>query len=509
MKKWISLLTLSLVIGAGLAWIARPLEMSIRWGDRPEQSATLNIRESAAKADISPEDQRAIDTLDATSRAFVAIAKEVSPSVVTIYSERNLASNDQRGNNNRFGFPFDFFGGPFDNFHDNIPQRGMGSGVIVSSDGRVLTNNHVVQNADRVKVTLADGRTFDAKVLGKDPKSDVAVVKIDAHGLPAATLGNSDALEVGEWVLAIGNPFELSQTVTAGIVSAKGRSSVGLTDYEDFIQTDAAINPGNSGGALVNLRGQVVGINTAIATRSGGYQGVGFAIPINMADKIMTNLVEHGRVIRGFMGVTLQHVDADIAETYGLDRPQGALVNSVTNGSPADEAGMQSGDLIVEMNGSPVTDRDELRLKIGEMSPGSTVELTVLRDDARKKVRVKLGEMPSDDKLAQSQGDERGGSSSLDKLGIEAQDLDRQMRAQFEIDADQDGVLVAQVSPGSPAFDAGLRQGDLIVEAGRVAVGSVAEFRQIVSKVAPGKTLLLKVYRDGVNRFQAMRIPSE
>jgi serine protease Do len=508
MKKWIPLLTLSLAIGAGLAWIARPLELSVRWGERPEQTASLSIGESTAAAERTPEDQRAIDSVESTSRAFVAISKEVSPSIVTIYSERTVAVNHPRSGDERNPFggmvPDDFF--RFFQMPDRVPQRGMGSGVIVSSDGKVLTNNHVVANADRVKVTLADGRNFDATVLGRDPKSDVAVLKIDAENLPAAKLGNSEDLEVGEWVLAIGNPFELSQTVTAGIVSAKGRSSVGLADYEDFIQTDAAINPGNSGGALVNLRGQVVGINTAIASRNGGYQGVGFAIPIDMARTVMESLVRDGKVHRGFMGLTLQQVDADIADNYGLDRPKGALVNSVTSESPAEKAGIETGDLILELNGKPVRDRDDLRLRIGETEPGTVVELSILRNGSEKNLKVRLGEMPGDDELASNLAPE-GESSTFDKLGIDVQPLDRATRAHFEIDPDIDGVIVTSVEPGTPASDAQLAEGDIIMEAGKKPIASVSDLRDQIARVAEGKTILLKVHRNEGNRFVALRIP--
>jgi serine protease Do len=506
MKKWIPLIALSLAIGAGLAWLARPLEFTVRWGERPEQSASLQMKESTANAAWSSEDQKAIDSVESTSRAFVAISKEVSPSIVTIYSERTVAVNHPGEGGNPFGgmVPDDFL--RFFQMPDRIPQRGMGSGVIVSSDGKVLTNNHVVANADRVKVTLPDGRTFDAKVLGRDPKSDVAVVKIDASNLPAVKLGDSDNLEVGEWVLAIGTPFELSQTVTAGIVSAKGRSSVGLADYEDFIQTDAAINPGNSGGALVNLKGEVVGINTAIASRNGGYQGVGFAIPINMASKVMDSLVRDGKVRRGFMGVTLQQVDDGIADNYGLDHPMGALVNSVTGGSPADKAGVETGDMILELNGKPVRDRDDLRLRIGETEPGVTVDLTLLRDGSRKNVSIRLGEMPGDEQLA-SNNQSEGGESSFEKLGLQVQALDRATRAHLEIDPDIGGVIVTGVEPGTPAADARLAEGDVIMEAGKKPVTSVSSLNDQIEGVSPGKTLLLKVHRNDGNRFVAMRIP--
>ncbi len=502
MKRWIWILTLSLAVGAGLTWFARPLEVQVRWGERAEQAASLSIEESTALAQWTPDEHRAIEGARSLSRAFTAIAREVSPSVVTIHSERTVAVNNPWGNRNPFGGMFPFFEMP-----DRVPQRGMGSGVIVSEDGKVLTNNHVVSGADRVKVTLADERTFDAKVVGTDPKSDIAVLQIDASGLPAAKIGDSHRIEVGEWVLAIGNPFELSQTVTAGIVSAKGRSSVGLADYEDFIQTDAAINPGNSGGALVNLDGELIGINTAIATRSGGSQGVGFAIPIDMAGKIMDSLVRTGKVVRGYLGVTIQNVDAALADNYGLDRPYGALVNSVSRGSPADEAGVEAGDLILEIDGREVRDRDDLRLRVGEMSPGSGVDLTVLRDGKQRRMNVRLGELPSDEELAGTPSEEPSGGSQLDDLGLAVARLDREARATYEIDSDIQGLVVTDVAMGSPAADSGLREGDVILEAGRDPVTSVSELIEKIRGVPEGRTLLLKVRRQEANIFLALRVP--
>ncbi len=513
MKRWIWLLSMSLVIGAGLAWIARPFEFQLRWGRHADQSATFSLAESQARAERdaparSTDDRSAIDLAKQVSRAYATVAREVSPSVVAIYSER-IVANNQQGGGNPFGgmFPDDFFHF-FPQVPDRTPMRGMGSGVIIDPDGKVLTNNHVVRDADKVKVTLSDGRSFDAKVLGRDPKSDVAVLQIDARNLPAVKLGDSEAMEVGETVLAIGNPFELNQTVTAGIVSAKGRSSVGLADYEDFIQTDAAINPGNSGGALVNLDGELVGINTAIATRTGGYQGVGFAIPINMASKVMESLIRTGKVVRGYIGVTIQNVDQGIADNYGLDRPEGALVNSVEKGGPADRAGIEVGDLILELNGKTVRDRDDLRLRIGEMSPGQNVDLTVLRNGGRKSFSVKLGELPDEIAASGTPGDSGANpAQSLDKLGLDLQRIDRDTRQEYRLDANAEGLLVTGVEPGSPADDAGIKEGDVISQAGREAVSSVSDLKAQLAKVPAGKTILLKVHRENANIFLAMRIP--
>ncbi|MBD3163236.1 MAG: Do family serine endopeptidase [Candidatus Eisenbacteria bacterium] len=508
MNRWFGLILLSLAIGGGLAWLARPLDVSVRWGEETEQSATLSLNETTAEADWTPAEEEAIEKMRATSRAFVAIAREVSPAVVTVYSERVITSNEEGGDANPFGgmLPDDLFH-RFFRMPDQIPRRGMGSGVIISPDGLILTNNHVVTKADRVKITLSDGRTFDAEVRGVDPKSDVAVVQVDGEDLPVAPLGSSADLEVGEWVIAIGNPFQLNQTVTAGIVSAKGRSSVGLADYEDFIQTDAAINPGNSGGALVNLRGEVVGINTAIATRSGGYQGIGFAIPIDMAESIMSSLLEHGRVVRGYLGVTIQNVDAGLAEAFGLDRPRGALVNSVQSGTAAEDAGVETGDVILEVDGHPVENRDDLRLQISGTPPDTPVELTVLRDGRERRIRVELGELPSDEELA-SIPETESGETSLEDLGFSVEGLSRALVQRFELDPTLEGVLVTNVDLASPASDAGLREGDIIVEAGRDPVANVADLRRMINDVDAGRTLLLKVHRNEANIFLALRIPN-
>jgi len=274
-------------------------------------------------------------------------------------------------------------------------QRGQGSGFIISKDGYILINNHVVGDADLIKVKLSDGREFKAKVIGTDPQSDVAVIKIDATNLPVLRLGDSDKLEVGEWVIAIGNPFGLSQTVTVGVVSAKGRSRIGINDYEDFIQTDAAINPGNSGGPLVNIHGEAVGMNTAIFSRSGGYMGIGFAIPINMAKAIKDQLLKKGKVTRGWLGVVIQDIDEELAKSFGLEKTEGVLIAEVSEGSPAEKAGLKQGDIILRLNGKKVDDLGELRNKIALTAPGTKVKLEVLRENKRRTIQVTIGEQPA------------------------------------------------------------------------------------------------------------------
>ncbi|MFQ5902242.1 MAG: Do family serine endopeptidase, partial [Candidatus Binatia bacterium] len=303
--------------------------------------------------------KKAIENLRETGKAFAAVARKISPAVVFIKVEKTVTGGSPFSPSMPFGDEFfrHFFGEPFP-YRQPPRQRqrivGQGSGFIISSDGYIVTNNHVVGDADKVIVGLIDGREFTAKTIGTDPHTDVAVIKIEAKYLPVLPLGDSDALEVGEWVLAIGNPFGLSHTLTAGIVSAKGRSSIGITDYEDFIQTDAAINPGNSGGPLINLEGRAVGINTAIFSQTGGYMGIGFAIPINMAKSIRDQLIKHGSVTRGYLGIMIQDITPALAKTFGLDTTKGVLISEVTKGSPAGMAGLARGDVIVEFNGHPV-----------------------------------------------------------------------------------------------------------------------------------------------------------
>jgi serine protease Do len=433
--------------------------------------------------------------------SFAPVVKQVSPSVVKVYIT-------QRGkpvtmdNNPMMSDPMweRFFGqrgGP-GNMPRNMPDRqGLGSGVIVSEDGYILTNNHVVEDADEVKVMLSENnKEYDARVVGTDPKSDIAVLKIAASNLPAITLGNSDMLEVGDLVLAIGNPFNLGQTVTMGMVSATGRGNMGL-DYEDFIQTDAAINPGNSGGALVDATGRLIGINTAIMSRSGGNQGIGFAVPMNLARNVMENLVEHGRVIRGFLGVNIQNVNQDLADAFKLDEPKGALVAGVNDGSPADAAGIKDGDVIVEFNGSEIRDSQHLKNVVGQTAPGREVRVTVMRDGIMEKLTATLEEIPGEN-LA---GATNVNPDSKERLaGVGVTDIDPDARKQLDLPRNVEGVLVTEVTPGSPAAKAGLRRGDVILEIDRKKVASTKDAIELSDRVE-GDQILLRIWSQGASRF--------
>ena len=379
-------------------------------------------------------------------------------------------------------------------------EGGLGSGVIVSPDGYILTNNHVVDDATDVTVTLPDRREFKGRVVGKDAKIDLAVVKIEASNLPAITVGSSSKLEVGDCVLAVGNPYGVGQTVTMGIISATGRAGLGIEDYEDFIQTDAAINPGNSGGALVNDRGELIGINTAIlAGGSGGNQGIGFAVPVNLARQVMDQIVTHGHVVRSYLGVTVQAVTPSIAKAMKLNGPEGALVSQVTPDSPAQRAGLQSGDVITELNGNPIVESNQLRMSVSMMNPGEDAHLKVIRDGQTRTFTVKVEELPGE-KVQRASAEPVPSDQSL--KGVEVEDLDAQSARQLQLPASTKGVVVTNVDPSSQAAAAGLQEGDVIQEVNRKPVANAQEFAQALRR-SNGDSLLL-VNRQGNKIFLAV-----
>lgn len=415
----------------------------------------------------------------AFSNSFINIAKKVRPSVVTVTSTTTMRRMVP-------GFPM--FPSPFSPWgsrrfgprEEEYERRGLGSGTVYSSDGYVLTNNHVVSGADEIEVVLSDGTRYPAELVGTDPRTDVAVIKIEAEGLHCIPMGDSDDLAVGEWVLAIGSPFALSQTVTEGIISYLGRTDIGLTDYESYIQTSAAINPGNSGGPLVNLNGDLVGINSAIASRSGGSEGVGFAIPINVASRVADDLIEFGSVRRGWIGVMIQEVTPQLAEQF--DAPEGAvLVADVLDDTPAERAGLERGDVIVTLEGREVDSASEFRNEIADFQPGKEIRLGVLRDGDRMSVDVTLDRQP-EDLTAFSSTDPGWTLSSLDVAELDELGV-------------INGVLVSRVDPDGPAAEAGVKSGDIILEVNRVSVSSPEEVGEVIRSSA-GEVLLLVLRGD-------------
>jgi len=440
-------------------------------------------------------------TLKQLDEAFVQVAEKVTPSVVNISSTRKEGEAPGISELDPFfkNHPFrDFFGDEWMKKFKKGPGHGpmmrptaMGSGVIVSADGLILTNAHVVKDAQEIKVNLSDKRSYDAKVVGADPESDIAVIKIKATGLPAAQLGDSSKLRVGEIVFAIGNPFGLNRTVTSGIVSATGRTNMGLIDYEDFIQTDAAINPGNSGGPLVNINGEVIGINTAIASRSGGYQGVGFAIPSNSAKLIMDDLIHEGKVRRGLLGVNIQDVTEPLAKSFGRSTTDGALVAQVIEGSPAEKAGIKSGDILIKFNGEPIKGASHLKNLVGKEKPGSTATLTVYRDKKTFDVSVKIGEKTA---KATSTSTPSGEASTSNELGVEVEAVPKALAEKYGL-KEGEGVRVKDLSDDGAGSRMGLRPGDIILEVDGAKVTDTASFNKAIANAKKNQVIRLKVQR--------------
>jgi len=452
----------------------------------------------AAQAAIPP------DAATALSDAFANAAEVIRPSVVSVSSVKRVQASRrlQRAPGPMSNNPLrEFFGDDFlDRFLQpeepgrGYAQQGLGTGVIVSDDGYIVTNNHVVREADEVSVKLPDDRSFKAKVVGTDEKTDLAVIKIEASGLHAAKLGDSDALKIGEWVVAAGNPFGLSSTITAGIVSAKGRSNVGIADYEDFIQTDAAINPGNSGGPLVNLRGEVVGINTAIFSRSGGYMGIGFAIPVNMVRTIKESLISKGRVVRGLLGAAIQNLNEGLAKSFSFPGTEGVLIGDVAPGGPADQAGLQAGDVITEFDGKKAVNVQKLRAQVAQTDPGTDVPVEAFREGQRKQFKVRIGELDAGTASA-------GEKAAPESLGMNLENVTPEIAQQLGYDTKLRGVVVTEVEPLSPADRAGLQVRDVIVAVQDQPVEDVAQFRTALGKHKLTEGIRLAVKNGTMRRY--------
>lgn len=439
-------------------------------------------------------------------RSLSGLVKTLTPSVVNISTTNTTrfgTAPRQLPFGERENDPFEEF---FNRFFGNLPQRefkrkGLGSGFIISEDGYIITNNHVVEKADDIKVILEDGESYKAEIIGKDPKTDLALLKIEPkHDLSAVTLGRSNSIDIGDWVVAIGNPFGLGHTVTTGIVSAKGRS-LGLGAYDDFIQTDAAINPGNSGGPLFDLDGSVVGVNTAIIA---GGQGIGFAIPIDMARSVVEQLRNKGRVVRGWLGVLVQQITPEIAESLNLSQPEGALVSDVTPGGPADKAGLKRGDVIVAFDGNRIEDMPDLPKTVATNEPGTVSKLTFIRNGTKKTVDLTLGELPEEVATLKSLGNEKVEKN----LGVIVQEINPQIQGRFRIQ-ESEGVIITNVSPGSVGSEAGLRPGDIILEINKEQVGDLEDYRRSVDSLEEGETALFLVQRENNTIYVALKLGAQ
>jgi len=430
-----------------------------------------------------------------TSRVFVKISKQVIPTVVTIYSTKRITSSRIWDDNIVDRELRDFLGEKYLNLVPprEYKQKGSGSGIIVTRDGYILTNLHVVESAEKIEVTLSDNRSLDAKIVGADPLTELAVIKIDATDLPAAKLGNSDSVKIGEWVLAVGNPLELKSTVTAGIVSAIGREIDIIDDnfgVENFIQTDATINPGSSGGALVNLSGEVIGINTAIATQSGYNQGYGFAIPINLAKQILSDLINRGYVIRSYLGIAMQDVDEKIARALNLLKPQGVFVDYVSENSPAWKSGLREKDILIAVDHKPVTKSNVIQSLIAQKKPGDSVVLTILRLGKELNVKVILGSREGP-KVRQTFAKKTPGFSLL---GLTVKSIDAKIAKELDLNVGE-GVVVTQVEPESPAQEAQVQVNDVILEVDNQKITSLYLFKKILAQPPHRKVFMMKIKR--------------
>ncbi|HLX42191.1 MAG TPA: DegQ family serine endoprotease [Bryobacteraceae bacterium] len=446
----------------------------------------------------------------ASRRGYSAVVKKVVPAVVNISSSR-VVKNEMSGMRGQpqgempQGLdPFfrQFFGQEFG--RNLVPkerrEKALGSGVIISPEGYILTNNHVVDHATEVTVTLSDKREMKARVVGTDPRTDIAVLKIEGSNFPSLVLGDSSKVEVGDIVLAIGDPFGVGQTVTSGIVSATGRGGLGIEEVEDFIQTDAPINPGNSGGALVDDEGHLIGINTAILSgNSGGNQGIGFAVPINMARHDMDQILAHGKVERGYLGILPQNITPAMAKALNISETNGALVGDVTANSPASKAGLKTGDIILSVNGEAVSDANQLRLKIGNLDPSSKINLKVMRDGRSMEIPVQLGEFPNQERASVNK-DEKDGAV----LGVSVENLTPETAQQLKLAPQTKGVVVNEVSPSSRAAEAGLQPGDVIQQVNRKPVTNINDFKQMINSAKTDSPVLLLVYREGTTLFLAV-----
>ena len=484
MRPKTAVLAVALALGLGGLGLAAANRV---WNDNPP--ATLKL----ADANEGP-----------SRTGFAPVVKKVLPAVVNISSSKVVKT--PTAFSGQIPDELSQFFGDDSQGRRGMPrepreqrEQGLSSGVIVSPEGYILTNNHVVDQASDVKVTLSDKREFKARVVGTDPKTDIAVLKIDASGLPAIVIGDSSKVQIGDYALAVGNPFGVGKTVTMGIISATGRTGLGIEAYEDFIQTDAPINPGNSGGALIDDRGELVGINTAIlAHGSEGNQGIGFAVPVNLARTVMDQILKNGKVTRAYLGIVPQDVTPAMAKAFGEKEPHGALVGDVSPGSPAQRSGLLKGDIILELNGKPVEDANQLRMSISMMSPDAGVTLKVFRNGAERELAVKLAELPVQEASVRSES----GAAKSALSGVAVEDVDAQTARRLGLPANTAGVVVTNISPSSPAVDSGLRRGDVIQEVNLQPIKNTSDFERAMHN-SKDQTLLL-VNRQGGTMYVAV-----
>ena len=496
MRAWSKAVSVGVVLGVAL-FVAAGL------------IALIAAHPGASDLKAGPIDPAVVTPADQLGKAFAMVAAHVRPAVVSVFSEKMVKFQAPD-----FGSPFgddffrQFFGQQFRQNQPqpqprpreyNVPQRGMGSGMIIDKQGHILTNYHVVRDVDEIKVQLSDKRSFEAEIVSTDPQTDVAVIRMKGsvpEDLPAVEFGDSDAIEVGDLVMAIGAPFGLAQTVTTGIISAKGRSSVGINTYEDFLQTDAAINPGNSGGPLANMQGQIIGMNSAIVTNAGQFAGVGFAIPINMVKSILPTLLKGEKVTRGMLGVIIQDITPELAKQFGLSEANGALVSQVNADSAAAKAGVKPYDVIVRYDGKEVDNTVHLRNMVAATAPNTEVKLGIIREGKEETLTVRVGKLTPQTTAAATPGEE--GGTALGKLGLSVQTLTSDMAKQLGLQG-AEGAVITDVQEGSPASLAGLQPGDLVVEADRQKVASADDLQEALNKAKDKDSVLLLIKRKGAS----------
>ncbi|MDR4505327.1 MAG: DegQ family serine endoprotease [Candidatus Scalindua sp.] len=473
-------------------------------GECTSSSNTVHASAREENENLSKKIEKLHSVANTLEKSLELVAEFVKPSVVSVTTVKvfkHPTGNYHGDRQERGRDPFrDFFGDDFfEKFSPRKPEgeyksQSLGSGVIVDKRGYILTNNHVVEDTDELKVTLGDKREFDAVIIGTDPQTDLAVVKIEGENLIPAKMGNSDEMRPGQWAIAVGNPFGFNQTVSLGVISATKRSGVGIAQYEDFLQTDAAINPGNSGGPLVNIKGEVIGINTVIATRSGGYQGIGFAIPINMAKSVLRDLIDKGKVTRGWLGVVIQDLDPALAKQFNVDVTEGVLVSDVQKDSPAEEAGIESGDIIIWYDNREIKDLNQLRNVVAQTEVDKKVEVRVLRGGKEKALTVTIDEQPAD-LFAGGQPSSKGNA-----LGLAVQELTKELADSLGYE-DENGVIVSSIEPESPADQADIKEGDLIIEVNRKKISTVEEFNKALQKTDKNNDILFLVQRGMLTQF--------